>query len=115
MGLELLYSLSVSLMLTIILEVGFLFCCGIREKKDVMLLILVNIITNPLVVIIYFLVLRYSDWNKIVIVILLELFAILTEGYYFRTYGKTFRRPLLLALGANMFSFCIGLALKLLL
>ena len=80
-----------------------------------MLLVLVNILTNPLVVIAYFIVFHYSDWNLIATVILLELLAVLTEGYYFRTYGKTFRRPMLLALGANMFSFCIGQALKLLL
>ena len=115
MALELLYSLGVSLMLTIILEVGFFYLCGIREKKDIMLLVLVNILTNPLVVMIYFIILRYSDWNKIAVVIVLELLAVLTEGYYFKAYGKTLRRPMLLSLGTNMFSFCIGQALKLLL
>ncbi|MDF2905604.1 MAG: hypothetical protein K0R34_925 [Herbinix sp.] len=115
MGLELLYSLGSSLLLTLILEVCFSLICRIRDKKDIGLLILVNILTNPFVVMSYYLVIHYSNINRIVVVIILELLAILTEGYYYKTYGKTFRHPMIFALGANLFSFCIGQMLNILL
>ena len=38
----------------------------------------------------------------------LELFAVLTEGFYYKKYGRCFRRPYLFSLAANMVSFGIG-------
>ncbi len=105
---ELLYSLGMSLFLTLVLEWFIGYLCGIRDKMDFVLLTLVNILTNPLVVMSYYLVVHYSHMNRIVIIVVLEVMAILTEGYYYKTYGKTFSRPLLFALSANSFSFCIG-------
>ena len=115
MGMELIYSLGLSLLLTLILEVSFLFLLRVRDKKDIVLVILVNILTNPLVVMSYFIVVHYSHINRIAVVIVLELLAIITEGYYFRAYGKNFRHPMLISLGANLFSYCIGQTLNLLL
>jgi CHASE2 domain-containing sensor protein len=114
-GMELLYSLGMSLLLTLVLELCIGYLYGIREKKDFVLLALVNILTNPLVVMSYYLVVHYSHINRIAIVIVLELSAILTEGYYYRTYGKTFSHPMLFALCANLFSFSIGQLLNTLL
>jgi hypothetical protein len=115
MGMELLQSLGLSLLLTLILEVCFALLYRIHDKRDLGLLILVNILTNPLVVMSYYLVIHYSHLNRIAVVVVLELLAILTEGYYYRTYGKTFRRPMLFALYVNLFSFCIGQLLNILL
>ena len=112
---ELLYSLGMSLLLTLVLELGTGYLYGIREKKDIVLLTLVNILTNPLVVLSYYLVVHYSNMNRIAIVIVLEVMAIITEGYYYRTYGKTFTHPMLFALCANIFSFSIGQLLNILL
>lgn len=38
---------GVSLLLTLILEIPIAFCFGIRGRKGVLLVILVNILTNP--------------------------------------------------------------------
>ncbi len=115
MGMELLYSLGLSLLLTLVLEVSFVYLCRIRDKKDIILLIMVNILTNPLVVMSYYIAVHYGNMNRIAVVIVLELLAILTEGYYYRTYGRTFKHPFVFAVGANLFSFCIGQALNILL
>ena len=112
---ELLYSLGMSLFLTLVLELCTGYLCGIRGKKDFVLLALVNILTNPFVVMSYYLVIHYSHMNRLAIVGILELGAILTEGYYFRTYGRTFTHPMLFALCANLFSFSIGQLLNILL
>ena len=107
-------SLALSLALTLALETGFFLLVGKRVKKDLLLLALVNILTNPVVVLSYWLAVLYTNWNKTLIKIPLELFAILVEGYYYKRYGRDFRRPYIFSLAANMFSFWLGVAIQLL-
>jgi hypothetical protein len=111
-------SLALSLLSTIVLEVVFfivssrLFTVKIN-KKDILLVLLVNILTNPVVVLLYWLTIFYTQWNTIIILIPLELFAILTEGYYYKTYGSSFRRPYLFSTAVNIFSFGTGVLIQL--
>ena len=83
----LIFSLSFSLTLTIILELGFfLIVSAIKRscnKKDLLLVILVNVITNPVVVLLFWLAKWYTDWNIVIILILFETFAVLTEFYLY--------------------------------
>ena len=108
-------SLGLSLALTIALEAGFFLLIGKRNKKDLLLLLLVNVITNPVVVLSFWLAVLYTDWNKYIILIPLELFAVLTEGYCYKKYGIGFRKPYIFSLVANMFSFWAGELIQLLL
>ncbi len=108
MGLWVLWPMGVSLLFTVVLELCFAFLWGIRDKKDILLLVLVNLLTNPFVVLTHYLVTYYTDINPLVIIILLEVTAALTEGYYFRNHGNTYRKPMLFAIGANLFSYCTG-------
>ena len=109
----LLTSLALSLGLTITLESGFFLLVGKRDKKDWLLLLLVNVLTNPVVVLAFWLVSLYTDWNARLMLIPLELFAVLTEGFYYKKYGRSFRRPYLFSLAANMASFGVGELIKL--
>ena len=52
-------ALAVSLLLTVAIETGFFFLVGKRNKKDAALVILVNMITNPAVVLIYWIASYY--------------------------------------------------------
>lgn len=115
MNRTLLISLLVSLVLTILLEIGFFLLTGKRNKKDLILVVLVNVLTNPIVVLLYWIAAMYTNWNAYFVKVPLELFAILTEGYYYKSRGISFRRPYLFSLGANMFSFWIGVLIQLLL
>ena len=105
-------SLAVSLSLTVALETGFFFLTGKRDKKDLLLVVLVNVVTNPVVVLLYWLAALYTDWNMIVVIIPLEAFAILAEGYYYKNYGRCFKRPYIFSAGANMFSYWIGVLIQ---
>ena len=109
----LLFALVISLILTIVLETAFFLFTGKRDKKDLLLLVLVNIITNPIVVLLYWLAILYTNWHTALIIIPLELFAVLTEGYYYKKYGRGFHHPYLFSLAANIFSFGIGLIIQL--
>lgn len=112
MGLWILQAIGISLCLTIVLEILFAVIVGIRGKRDLLLLILVNILTNPPTVFTYYLLAYYTSWNRWVIQIPLEIIVILVEAYYYKSYGKEFRRPFLFSLLANLFSYGIGVILS---
>ena len=104
----LLSSLGLSLALTLALESGFFLLVGKRGRKDLLLLLLANAFTNPIVVLSFWLAVLYAGWNAYIILIPLELFAVLAEGRIYKKYGDGFRRPYLFSLAANMFSFWAG-------
>ena len=108
-------ALVVSLVLTIVLETGFFLLVGKRDKKDLLLVVLVNVITNPVVVLLYWLAVLYGHWNRAAATLPLELFAVLTEGFYYKKYGRDFKRPYLFSVAANAFSYGVGALLQLLL
>ena len=110
---ELLFALALSLILTLVFEVGFFLAVTKRDKKDLLLVVLVNVLTNPVVVLVYWLVVLYTDINRTLVKIPLELFAFLTEGFYYKKYGQRFKRPFLFSLAANAFSFTMGALLQL--
>ena len=117
MNQTLIASLTISLFLTIVLEIGFFILAGRRftskrDKKDYLLVVLVNVLTNPVVVLIFWLTTEYTDWNTVMILMPLELFAVLAEGFYYKKYGSSFRRPYLFSTAANMFSFGIGVLIQ---
>ena len=105
-------SLALSLVLTLALETGLFLLIGKRNRKDLLLLLLVNVITNPTVVLSYWLAALYTYWDARIILIPLELLAILIEGYHYKKYGCDFRRPFLFSIAANMFSFLVGVLIQ---
>jgi len=105
-------SLALSLVLTILLEAGFFLFIGKRDKKDLLLLLLVNVITNPIVVLSFWLAALYTDWNMLIVLIPLEFFAVFAEGYYYKKHGRSFRRPFLFSLAANTVSFGTGVLIQ---
>ena len=89
----------ISLGLTLLLEIPFAYWWGLRSRHDVELAFLVNVLTNPVVVL-----LNAAG----VPILLLEVSAVIAEGALYRSCGKDVRRPMLLALCANAFSFIAG-------
>jgi len=114
MSRELLAALGLSLVLTLVLEIGFFFLIGKRNKKDLLLVIMVNVITNPVVVLSYWLAVQYTGWNLVAVKAVLEILAVCTEGIYYKKYGQDFRHPFLFSAGANGFSFGVGVLLQML-
>ena len=112
MNLELITALLLSLALTLVFETGFFFLVGKRDKKDLLLVGAVNIVTNPVVVLLYWLTVFYTDANPFVVIAFLELLAVCIEGRYYSNYGHGFDRPYLFSAAANGFSFSIGVLLQ---
>lgn len=102
-------SLAVSLLLTLALELGFALLWGV-ERRDLTLVALANVLTNPVVVLCYTAADSFVPELLIPITAVLEVGAVIVEGRLFHTRGGI-RFPWAFALCANLFSFTIGLFL----
>lgn len=101
---NLIFSLAVSLLLTIGLELCFSLLWGVRGR-GLLLVLLMNLMTNPAAVLLHFTFVRLLGWSAICVVPLLELAAVIAEGFCCR---GIIRRPWLFALLVNLFSYGMG-------
>lgn len=101
--------LAISLGITLILELTFSLFWGIRNHHDLWLAVLVNVLTNPIVVFVYYYVrLRRLPLNYGWITIVMEIFAVVTEALLYKKFSRTVQRPWLFSLSANAFSYAVG-------
>lgn len=105
-----LLSLGVSLALTLLFELGFALACGIR-RRDLLLVALANVLTNPVVVLTALLCRAYTSLPEAAYVAPMEALAVLTEALVYKKGAEHIRRPLLFSLCANAVSYGLGLAL----
>lgn len=100
---------AVSLGLTLLLELPVAYCWGLRSRHDLTVAVLVNVLTNPAVVLLNGLLSATPWWA---VQLPLEAAAIAVEGFCYRHCGENIRRPYLLSLCANCISYGAGLALN---
>ena len=100
---------AVSLGLTLLLEVPVAYCWGLRSRHDLTVAVLVNVLTNPAVVLLNGLLSATPWWA---VQLPLEAAAIAVEGFCYRPCGENIRRPYLLSLCANCISYGAGLVLN---
>lgn len=109
---DLLPILGISLGLTLLIEGAFSYITGICSGKDLLLVFLVNILTNPAAVLCYYFFTVYTQLNVFITKIPIELVVILIEGLYYRKYASTIHKPFLFSAFANALSFGTGLILN---
>lgn len=99
----------ICLISTIVIELIMSLLLGMRNKKDILNVILVNIMTNPLVVSILMYITYNRLFNTTISIIILEILVILTEGFAYKkvlTFDKI--NPYVLSLILNISSYFIG-------
>lgn len=103
-----------SLICTIIIELLIGLLLGIRNKKDILLIILVNIFTNLLVTSISFTINYYFGINfKNIVLLLLEVFAFISEAIIYKNYFNFNKiNPYVVSLILNVSSFTLGLLIN---
>ena len=106
--------LAISLLLTLLLEELFAFLWGLRGKRELGLVALVNCLTNPPVVLLYYTAAGLWRWNWVLVTIVLETAAVLVEWLCYRAYSEQVRKPFLFALLINLFSYGAGCIINLL-
>ncbi len=108
-------SIIISLILTIVIEVTLSLIIGLRGTDNIEKVILVNILTNPLVVtttnIVYLLSQSYIVRN--IVLGFLEVAVIFVEGFLFKKLLKDFKiNSYLFALYLNGISFLLGIIIN---
>ncbi len=103
--------IEVSLVATIVIEITLALCLGIRNKKDLINVLIVNIMTNPLVVSIAFIInLRHGLIMKRIAMIILEFLAFFSEGYVYKRVLEYKRiNGYLVSLILNVTSYLLGI------
>lgn len=104
----------ICLVCTIIIELSLSLILGVRKKKDIVNIVLVNLLTNPLVVVIPFIVyLKYGLFYRKIILIIFEVFTLISEGYIYKKYLKYKKiNCYILSLILNCSSYFIGLIIN---
>lgn len=107
---HILLSLGGSLALTLLVECGFALVVG-KRGRALLLTALVNALTNPAAVLASLAWRFYALPLYPAAVAVLEVLAVLVEGFIYKKSWEGFSRPYLFSLAANALSFGLGLIL----
>ena len=104
------------LLLTIIFEMTAAYLLGIRNRKDILLVILLNILTNPVLVLISSFLMYHEGvkTGRLLTYAVLEPLVILTEYYFYHRYLTAGKNAFLLSLVLNLVSILGGLLCQML-
>ena len=80
-----------------------------RFRKEIALVILVNVLTNPIVVFTVYMMYIYLPDAVRPVTAVMEILAVVTEALIYQKYSRNIRRPWLFSLFANAFSYGVGL------
>ena len=105
--------LGISLALTLVLEEGFALAWGLRGRRELALVALVNCLTNPPVVLLYHTAVWLAGWNPMVVAAVLESVAVLVEWRCYKAYSEQIKKPFVFALLVNLFSYGAGCIINL--
>lgn len=106
--------MAMSLLLTLMLEEVFALLWGLRGRRELTIVALVNILTNPVVVLGYHTAVGFWGWNAVLVTAVLEISAVAVEWLYYRACSRQLKKPLMFALLANVFSYGMGCVINLL-
>ena len=104
------YTMIICLLITIFIEFIVALILKIFNKKDLINVILVNILTNPLLVsLLYLIFLKLGANAKIIFEIIMEIIVLFVEGTIYNKYFKYKKiNPYLVSLILNASSYFIG-------
>lgn len=105
-------SLIKSFILTFIIEYIIIKLVFIK-KKTLMPVLLVNMLTNPLVVYIYNIMSIYSFFYKDIVLVFLELLVVVVEGYVYKYLLEIkWKTALIISFISNLVAYLLGILLS---
>ena len=107
-----LFRIAVAFSITIILEISLAYILKIKDKKDLLNIIIINFITN--VSLNSFIFISYMLFKKLIIhILILEITIIIIEGTFYKKKLKYKRiNPYLISLILNIVSYSFSLLIK---
>lgn len=116
MGIEIVSMFVVSLVLTLIIELIVARCWGMKSKKEYRLVVLVNILTNPVAVFLAWICNNYLGNNSYFIAqCVIEAVVIVVEAKIYLGFvkeGWKIKKPIPFAIIVNMISWLSGVAIS---
>lgn len=107
-----LFRIATAFSITIIIETLLAYLLKIREKEDLLNIVIINFITN--VALNIFIIINTTLFNKIIInILLLEIVIIVVEGIFYKkklSYKKI--NPFLISLILNTVSYLFSIIIK---
>lgn len=104
---------GMALLLTCIVETMIAFWWGVRDVKGYQLILLVNLLTNPLANLVYWIGRTYCfSGGHIVLWGCIELAVWVTESSIYQMFPDWIRRPWLFAAFSNAASIAFGIVLE---
>lgn len=108
---------GVSLIFTIVIELAMVLLLGVSGKKELLLVVLVNVLTNPPAVLLNWLCRLYvTGYLKMPVQAAIEAAVTAAEAGIYCSFAKDtrfrIRRPVILAITANVCSWLFGLILS---
>ena len=105
-------SLIKSFILTFIIEYAIIKLIFIKEKTFIPVL-LVNMLTNPLVVYIYNIMSIYSFFYKDIALVFLELLVVIVEGYVYKYLLEIkWKTALIVSFISNVIAYLVGILIN---
>lgn len=98
------FAVSLSITLVVEIPIALLFCA---DRKDILLVLLLNILTNPAVVLISML-----TGNGLMVQIILEIIVVLVEGCYYKKYSTSMKYVFLCSMCCNAASYGMGILIR---
>lgn len=98
-----------ALVITMVIEATIAWLIGIREKNNLLVVVCVNLITNPLVVSLSAAIRFFVDISLFYpLTLCLEIAAVYIEGVLYRRYLKTNFNPFWISVILNVASYLLG-------
>lgn len=104
---------GISLALTMVIELAIAFLFGLRTRENVLLVVLVNVLTNPSAVLCNRLCRLYlPHYNQVPVQLVIEAAVVIVEAFVYCCFARDgqrqIKRPVLLAITANGCSWLLG-------
>lgn len=98
---------------TVVIEGVLAFLWGVRRAADQLVVLLANVLTNPLLVSVgYWILFRFGTRGYNIGTAVMEVLVVLTEGWIYKRILTQQKHPFVLSLLCNAGSFLIGLGLN---
>ncbi len=97
---------------TILLETSFALFAGIRGRKNLLTVVLAQIITNPAVVLLMLWCGMNLRWHHAMYELPIESAVVVVEWLLYKNFLRDLKRPFAFSLAANYFSYSFGIVLS---
>ena len=110
------FSLVLSFLVTVVMELAAALLLGLRDRRSLLVVFLVNVVTNPVVVFLLNVDFLYGlPVGRVPLTAFLEVSAVVVEALLYRLALKGERNPFFLALILNFASYGAGILINILL